>query len=181
MIGLLLIIFYIMKRLWSHFSFIPSMQASNTSMSAVAVAYSIGLTSLFKRSVISVVWRLCMEHYRIVLMYDLYLFFMRYTIIFAFIGIIVVRLKIFSTPTSNPTSLFEVVRWGLLIVSISLVFNSTDSVCGSFISFLLMWLFIDIMRMILRYLCVCEVHLITSCNRFNALRFKLFPPKRRCV
>ncbi|KAK8799348.1 hypothetical protein WA171_006093 [Blastocystis sp. BT1] len=148
MIGLLLIIFYIMKR----------MQASNTSMSVVAVAYSLTLSSLFKRSVITVVWRLCMEHYRIVLIY---------TIIFAFIGIIVVRLKIFSTPSSNPTSLFEVVRWALLIVSISLVFNSTDSVCGSLVSFLLMWFLIDVMRMVLRYVQ----------NRFNALRFKFFPPK----
>lgn len=74
MIGLLLIIFYIMKRYSIHCRMIPSMQASNTSMSVVAVAYSLTLSSLFKRSVITVVWRLCMEHYRIVLMYGLIAF-----------------------------------------------------------------------------------------------------------
>lgn len=154
------------------------MQASNASMSVVAVAYSLTLSSLFKRSMLAFVWRVCMEHYRIVLMYVWFLSLTRYTIIFAFVGIVVVRLKIFSSPTANPTSLFEVVRWGLLIVSISLVFNSTDSVCGSLISFLLMWIFIDMMRIVLRHLYGRCLSLIYSQNRLSALRFKFFPPKR---
>lgn len=67
-------------------------------------------------------------------------------IVFAFLGIGVVRLKIFPSPTEHPTSLFEVVRWGLVIISLSLIFTSTSSVIGSIISFLLLWVVIEIIR-----------------------------------
>ena len=33
-----------------------------------------------------------------------------YTVIFAFLGVVIVRLNIFTSPSANPTSLFQVVR-----------------------------------------------------------------------
>ena len=46
------------------------MQASNAAMGTVAVVYSLGISALFRRSAIHWVWELCLEHYRLVLMYS---------------------------------------------------------------------------------------------------------------
>ena len=70
--------------------------------------------------------------------------------IFAFIGVGIVRLKIFASPTSRPTSLFEVVRWGLVILSLSLILTSSSSVIGSVISFVLLWFGIELIRFAVR-------------------------------
>ena len=73
-----------------------------------------------------------------------------YTIIFVFIGVGIVRLKIFASPTSRPTSLFEVVRWGVVIISLSFILTSSSSVVGSAVSFILLWLGIELLRFTLR-------------------------------
>lgn len=147
-IGLLLVIFYVMKR----------MQASNASMGAVAVVYSFGLSRLFNHTVWHFLRDFCLEHYQLVLVY---------TVIFAFLGVVIVRLNIFTSPSANPTSLFQVVRWGLTIIALSLIVSSTNSAVGSLLSFLLLWLLLDLLKALLR-----------SCGRLlTRARFRWFPPK----
>lgn len=43
------------------------MQASNTAMGTVAVAYSLGVASFMRRSAIHFLWEMALEHYRVVL------------------------------------------------------------------------------------------------------------------
>lgn len=72
-----------------------------------------------------------------------------YTAVFAFIGVVLVRLKIFNSPTANHTSLFEVVRWALIIIGLTLVLNSSASIGGSFICFVIMIVLIELMKRLL--------------------------------
>ncbi len=69
-----------------------------------------------------------------------------YIAIFAFLGIVFVRLNIFTSPTANHTSLFEVVRWALLIIGLTLILNSSASIGGSFICFIVMMILIEIVK-----------------------------------
>lgn len=67
--GILIIIILIMKKsFFSSFSFIHRLEASNTVMGATAIAYSFGLNVLFRHSMFPTLWRLVLEHYRIVIM-----------------------------------------------------------------------------------------------------------------
>lgn len=63
---------------------------------------------------------------------------------------VIVRLNIFTSPSANPTSLFQVVRWGLTIIALSLIVSSTNSAVGSLLSFLLLWLLLDFLKALLR-------------------------------
>ena len=69
-----------------------------------------------------------------------------YIAIFACLGIVFVRLEIFNSPTANHTSLFEVVRWALLIIGLTLILNSSASIGGSFICFIVMMILIEIVK-----------------------------------
>lgn len=64
---------------------------------------------------------------------------------------VIVRLNIFTSPSANPTSLFQVVRWGLTIIALSLIVSSTNSAVGSLLSFLLLWLLLDLLKALLRF------------------------------
>lgn len=45
------------------------MQASNTAMGTVAVVYSLGVASFFRRSAIHFLWEMALEHYRVVFVF----------------------------------------------------------------------------------------------------------------
>ena len=97
---------------------------------------------------------------------------------FGFIGIGLVRLKIFNSPTVNHTSLFEVVRWGLVFISLSLIATSSPSVLGSVVQFLAVMLLLEILKFLLGKLLGAWGRLIVRRLVLVSLRFKLFPPKR---
>lgn len=64
---------------------------------------------------------------------------------------VIVRLNIFTSPSANPTSLFQVVRWGLTIIALSLHrLPPPTSAVGSLLSFLLLWLLLDLLKALLR-------------------------------
>ena len=114
--GILLVIFFLIKRYGSN----------NAAMGVAAVTYSIGLTSFFRHWFLRVFWTFFLNHYQLVLVY---------MAVFAFIGVLLVRLKVFSEPKSQPTSLFDTVRWALKVISVTLILNSTASVTLSLLSF----------------------------------------------
>lgn len=114
--GILLVIFFLIKRYGSN----------NAAMGVAAVTYSIGLTSFFRHWFLQVFWTFFLNHYQLVLVY---------MAVFAFIGVLLVRLKVFSEPKSQPTSLFDTVRWALKVVSVTLILNSTASVMLSLLSY----------------------------------------------
>lgn len=101
-----------------------------------------------------------------------------YTSVFAFIGVIIVRLKVFSSTATNQSSLFEVVRWGLLIIALSLVLNSTASVVGSLLCFIAMIIIVEVVKKLGTWLFDFSLSLISSKNICIHLRFKFLPPKR---
>lgn len=114
--GILLVIFFLIKRYGSN----------NAAMGVAAVTYSIGLTSFFRHWFLRVFWTFFLNHYQLVLVY---------MAVFAFIGVLLVRLKVFSEPKSQPTSLFDTVRWALKVISVTLILNSTASVMLSLLSY----------------------------------------------
>ena len=114
--GILLVFFFLIKRYGSN----------NAAMGVAAVTYSIGLTSFFRHWFLQVFWTFFLNHYQLVLVY---------MAVFAFIGVLLVRLKVFSEPKSQPTSLFDTVRWALKVISVTLILNSTASVMLSLLSY----------------------------------------------
>lgn len=114
--GILLILFFVIKRYGSN----------NAAMGVAAVTYSVGLTSFFRHWFQTFIWKFVVEHYQLVFVY---------MAVFAFIGVLLVRMKVFSGPQAQPTSLFDTVRWGLKVISFTLIMNSTASVTFSLLSF----------------------------------------------
>ena len=88
------------------------------------------------------------------------------------------RLKVFSSSSTNQSSLFEVVRWGLLIIALSLVLNSTASVVGSLLCFIGMIIIVEIVKKLSIWMFDFSFSLISSKNCFIRLRFRFLPPKR---
>lgn len=97
---------------------------------------------------------------------------------FGFIGVVMVRLRIFNSPTSNHTSLFEVVRWALVLIALSFISTSSASVTASVIQFILVILLIQVLRVAMgKLLCLLCLFMCRKLILIS-LRFKFFPPKR---
>ena len=93
---------------------------------------------------------------------------------FGFIGVVLVRLRIFNSPTANHTSMFEVVRWALVLIALS----SSASVTASVVQFFLVILLIQVLRVVMGKLSRFSSYFTPRKLILVSLRFKFFPPKR---
>ena len=97
---------------------------------------------------------------------------------FGFIGVVLVRLRIFNSPTANHTSMFEVVRWALVLIALSFISTSSASVTASVVQFFLVILLIQVLRVVMGKLSRFSSYFTPRKLILVSLRFKFFPPKR---
>ena len=102
----------------------------------MGILYTFGL-GLFRSQLLAIFKEIILQHYQIALMYtSIHYFIYSYLTISAFLGIAFVHFKVFSYNNKSNKSLFDVVRWGLLLTAFSTIFNATASACGSVVCFL---------------------------------------------